>query len=766
MSQVAHMNQIVQVKKVRNFGYATVDLINSDGSIKRRSRTIVVKFPDASNDAIQPGSLWSVTGQERLNQYVVNDFAVSEYCVDVGKVSYLKPSGRILSRWISANIKGIGPVIADRLARMKGLKESIESNDRERLLSVAGMTATRVDLLIKGWPNEHLYDVMSWLEAQCLPLGLGPKLIDIFGSEALEKIKASPFLLMTMGASFEKTMNVASSLGLEFASNEVLSGVALHFASCHAFKTGSTVISKKELIAGCSKIIGKAAPEDIGDIAVSMGLLAKVGFGYQVYGAALQEAGVATFLSNCLRRHPGHHAILAMWERHVTEEKVAQALSRHEKALGFDLTDEQRHAVSGAVMSPVCGISGGAGTGKTTILKAIIAVYEEVADSLPVYQVALSGRAAQRMSESTGLPAQSIAKLIADHVGQGKKELPSHLLLIIDEASMIDLLSMYQLIGILPAAARIIFVGDTEQLPPVGAGLIFHSLTDTEIPFFNLSQVKRQADDSAVHKFAMSIRTSNLQRPETLKGSLSQAPDSVLEENDSLERLIEIWEEAGGINTAIVLSPVRKGALGVDNINQVLQGHIGKDRLALSYVDETRGWIPWASERGEMLLEGDPILITENNYDEDADLRNGDLGVISEVYQEPDEDGCLGELIINGEKMAISRDLLEKVGLGYAVTVHKSQGSQWHTCIVTLPKEGLAMTDKTLIYTAATRATDRLIMMGDFRVVENAVAKGAVALRRDTNLKGRLAQAFDMREQTENLPGGSWSPSRALAGWG
>ena len=148
--------------------------------------------------------------------------------------------------------------------------------------------------------------------------------------------------------------------------------------------------------------------------------------------------------------------------------------------------------------------------------------FQLVSEVLPIYQVALSGRAAQRMSESTGLPAQSIAKLIADHVGKNKKELPSHLLLIVDEASMVDLLSMYQLIGVLPEATRLLFVGDTEQLPPVGSGLIFHSLTDTNIPFFNLSQVKRQDDDSGIHKFAMSIRQSSPTHPEILQGNLNK----------------------------------------------------------------------------------------------------------------------------------------------------------------------------------------------------------------------------------------------------
>lgn len=742
MNQISHINQVVQVKKLRSFCYASVDMINPDSTIRKRDKTLVVKFPKSASDAVQVGSLWEVTGQERVNEYVVNDFAVSEYTLDAGTIKYLKPSGRILSRWISSNIKGIGETIANRLVRLEGFETAVRNKDREKLLSVSGMNATRVDRLVQNWPDDHLYEVIGWLESQELPLGIGHKLIDAFQADALEKIKAHPFLLMAMGASFEKTMEVSNSLGLSLASNAVLSGVAQHFAVTYSYDTGSTVITQQELIEGCAEIVQKDVPSNIGDLAVKEGLLAKVDSGYQVYGAAVQEASVACFLSDCLARPPGKHALLASWEIHLTHEKVQKALSQYELTLNYKLTDEQRKAIQGAVMSPVCGISGGAGTGKTTILKGIVSVYQLVSEVLPIYQVALSGRAAQRMSESTGLPAQSIAKLIADHVGKNKKELPSHLLLIVDEASMVDLLSMYQLIGVLPEATRLLFVGDTEQLPPVGSGLIFHSLTDTNIPFFNLSQVKRQDDDSGIHKFAMSIRQSSPTHPEILQGNLNESSDCVLETNSNIERLIELWEESGGIENNIVLSPVRKGDFGVNNINRKLQEHIGKGRTPLSYLDDARGWIPWVSQNGEMLLEGDPILITKNNYEDEADLRNGDLGLISEVYSEPDSDGFVGGLLINGEKILVSPELLEKISLGYAVTVHKSQGSQWDTCIVTLPKEGLSIIDKTLIYTAATRSSDRLIMVGDFHVVENAVAKGSVALQRKTNLKGRLVQAL------------------------
>lgn len=746
MSSISHLNQIVQVMKPRRNGYATVKMIDGDGSIISRDKTLVVKFPSHALEAVRPGSLWQVSGAETLSRYKANGYNVSEYTIAAGKVKFLKPAGRVLSRWISTNVKGVGKTIADRLVRKQGMLEAIRNRDRGILLSIKGMSDDRIDSLFEHWPDDHLYEVIEWLEERQLPIGLGNKLIDVFGSEALEKVKASPFLLMAMGAPFEKAMEVAKALGLDLADEAVLAGVAQHFTSIHAYDTGSTIIDAETLVEGCQLITGREVPENVGDIAVSAGLLANVGSGYQVYGTAIQEASVASFLVDCLTRPPGQGALLAAWEVGLTEGKANSALSRYEMTLDFALTDEQRRAIKGALMSPLCGISGGAGTGKTTILKGVISLYEELSPGIGVRQVALSGRAAQRMSESTGKPAQSIAKLIYDHIGKGKKELPPHLLLVIDEASMVDLLSMYQLIGILPPAARILFVGDTEQLPPVRAGMIFHVLKESKVPFYNLSKVKRQGEESGIHNFAMSIRNDSLERPEQIAETVDESADCVIEERPTVERLVELWEETRD-EDSVVLSPVRKGELGVLNINKKLQAHVGGDRLPLSYLDEVRGWIPWGGDDGEFLLEGDRVLITKNNYDEDADLRNGDLGVIEEVYNEPDDNDVVGKLLVNNRSIGITRELLDKMTLGYAVTIHKAQGSQWNTCLVTIPKEGLSISDKTLIYTAATRPTDRLIMMGSFNIIKRAVARGSVALKRKTYIKERLEQFFRMKNK-------------------
>lgn len=743
MSSVVHLKQVVQILKERKGNYASVNFIDDRGGIVKRDKTVVVRFPEGTGELVVSGSLWVVSGKEDISNFTKDGYFFSEYTITASAVKYLRPSGRILSRWISSNIKDIGSTIADRLARTSNLEEIVANEDREFLLSIDGMNNKRVDNLLANWPNSHLYETIDWLEKQRLPLGIGSKLIDIFGDNAKETIKTNPFLLMSMGVSFEKTMEVATDLGLDLSGDVVLAGVAQHFASSYSFEEGSTVVDAKVLVEGCREIVGRDVPENIGELAVRQGLLVEVDGGYQVYGTAVQESVVAMYLTECLARPAGEGSLLAGWEHRLSVDRVEEVLAGYESTLNFELTDEQRVAIRGAVMSPVCGISGGAGTGKTTILAGVLHVIEALSKNMDTFQVALAGRAAQRMSESTGRPAQSIAKLIFDHIGKGVDRMPPHLLLVIDESSMVDLLSMYRLIGILPRAARIIFVGDIEQLPPVGAGLIFHALLDSHIPFFELSQVKRQGEESGIHKFAMSIRSDEVFHPGMIDTSIAESSDCFVEDNSSIQRLVELWEESTSLTSTIVLSPIKKGPLGVININRCLQEHEGDQRPQLSYFDSTRGWIPWVGSDGEILLEGDQILITKNDYDKDTDLRNGDLGLLDEVFDSPDDQGFLGMLSVNGRTIGITEDLLPKISLGYAITVHKAQGSQWDNCIITLPPESGGFMDKSLIYTAATRPQEKLILVGQFDLVEKAVEDGSAATKRITYMRQRLMQAFE-----------------------
>ncbi|KAF7775584.1 exodeoxyribonuclease V alpha subunit [Pseudoalteromonas citrea] len=737
MNEVVHLRQIIQVKKQRANSYTTVDLINTDGSIKKRDKTTVVKFPEHAKDTATAGSLWEVSGKERLNHFTINDFPLSEYTIDAANIKFLRPSGRILSRWISNNIKGIGSVIANRLVRLKKLAHLIEAQDTEALLNIAGMTESRVKDLLDSWPSEALFNTINWLEEQNLPLGFGEKLVTIFGEEAIDKVKEHPFLLVAMGASFEQVSQLALKLGFTLQDEVVVAGIAQYAAINHANKTGSTVISNDELHSEYAKLMKSATPKNVGEIACEQGLLVKVTRGYQVYGKALMEAAIAQFIVDAHQREAGDCCLLAGWEIGLSRELVQEALTDYERTLDFNLTDDQRDAIIGAVISPVCGISGGAGTGKTTILKAVLGVYDRVAEGVECYQVALAGRAAQRMAESTQRPAKTIAKFIGEHLGDNKPKLPEQILLVIDESSMVDLLSMYRLIGLLPDASRVIFVGDTAQLPPVGNGLVFHALTDTQIPFFNLTQVKRQSKESDIHRFSTAVRNRLLQLPQSTKNTLKESSDCSLEASPTISRLIALWRESGGIEQSIILSPIRKGEFGVDNLNTELQESIGNDRQAIYFQDSLRGWIPWITSTGSRLLEGDPVLVIANNYDEDADLRNGDLGVIVEVSEHPD-DGVVAIIEVNNVLINVTAELLEKLHLGYAITIHKSQGSQWPTCFVMLPQESEAMIDQTLLYTASTRPSERLVLMGYQTLVAQAIKRGSIALNRKTFLRERI----------------------------
>ncbi|MEL4295314.1 AAA family ATPase [Shewanella xiamenensis] len=747
MSEVVHLRQIIQVKKQRANSYATVDLVNADGSLKKRDRTTVVKFPEHAQDTATTGSLWEVSGKERLNHFIINDFPLSEYTIDADNIKFLRPSGRILSRWICNNIKGIGSVIANRLVRHKKLAQLIETQNTEALLNITGMTENRVKDLLESWPSEALFNTINWLEEQNLPLGFGEKLVAIFGEEAIDKIKEHPFILVAMGASFEQVSQLALRLGFTSEDEVVVAGIAQYVAINHANKTGSTVISTDELISEYTKLMKSDIPKNVGEMACEQGLLVKVEGGYQVYGKALMEAAVAQFIVDAHQRPAGEGCLLAGWERKLSPELVQAALTDYESTLDFNLTADQRDAVVGAVLSPVCGISGGAGTGKTTILKAVLGVYDRVAQGVQCYQVALAGRAAQRMAESTQRPAQTIAKFIGEHLGDNKPNLPEQILLVIDESSMVDLLSMYRLGGLLPEATRVIFVGDTAQLPPVGNGLVFHALTDTQIPFFNLTQVKRQNEESGIHRFSTSVRNGLLDLPKLTKNTLTESSDCSIETKPTIERLIKLWQESGGVEKSIVLSPVRKGEFGVDNLNMLLQASVGADRQAIYFQDSLRGWIPWVTSTGARLLQGDPVLVTKNNYDEDADLRNGDLGRIVEVFDKPDENGAVAVIEMNNILINVTAELLEKLHLGYAITIHKSQGSQWPICFVMLPKEAERMIDQTLLYTASTRPSEKLVLMGCQTVMEQSIRSGSIALKRKTWLRERIEFAVSLKKE-------------------
>lgn len=720
----------VQIAKIRPKGVRTAWEIAEDGSIIRRMTTLCLVFPEKCRDAAEVGTVWKVAGGTRNHRFKAGNQDITERYMKVKEAEFLRPSGELLARWIAANIEGVGEVKAKRLVRQyPDLDSRVRQRDVEALTSVAGVSTQSAQAIIDKWPSESFYAALEWLQGSKLPLSLAQALARVY-DDPVKTISDDPLILTAFGVSFDDTLKLIKRMKLDVTKSRIKSAIAEQIATQYCFSTGSTVIPECEL-SERSKLLCKGLELDsngVADAAIKHGSLLQVEGGFQSLGAAIQERTVGRFLEKCHQRPQGSGSLLAVWENDLTNDKIESALQSFESTLPFNMTSEQREAVVGAVKSSVSIISGGAGTGKTTILLAMLAVYEKLSSGMAIHQLALSGRATKRMEESTGRSAQTIAKFISDQLGEKKPDVEEHILLVVDEASMVDLVSAYRVVGLLPYATRIVMVGDVSQLPPVGGGLIFHAAMNSALPVFELTQVKRQGEQSGIHQLATSIRTGKLDTNllNSSTGDTRYLPES------THEALVSEYKKTKEAADCIVLTPTRKGPLGVEEINKLIQAQY--DEYApneLHHKHPCYGWIPWVTHSGAKLRLGDRIMVTRNDYD--ADIRNGDLGEIVEVYDSPHM-GEYGVMNIDGNHIDITDDTIENIDLGYAITIHKSQGSQWPKCILMLPSYASRMTDQSLLYTAVTRPTSELVMMGDSSLIQSAIDMGNSATKRITNI--------------------------------
>jgi exodeoxyribonuclease V alpha subunit len=725
----------VQIAKIRRSGVRTAWEIAKDGAVNSRRYTLCLKFPKRVMDAAEVGTVWNVDGIIKTHTFKAGEHEITEHYMKVNKSEFLRPSGELLVRWIAANIEGVGEVKARRLVRQfPDLDQLVREKDVGALSSVAGVSAESAHVIIAKWPSESFYAALEWLQKSKLPLSLAQSLARVY-DDPVQTISEDPMILTAFGVSFQDTLKLIKRTRLVVPESRILAAVAEQVVIRVCSETGSTVVSEDCIVRGSASICEMIdlKPESVTDAALKHGALLQVENGYQSLGAAIQERTVGRFLVKCNERPHGSGSLLAAWEKDLTDGQIDAALKSFEASLPFSMTAEQREAVIGAVKSPVSLISGGAGTGKTTILLAILSVYDQLSPGLAQYQLALSGRAAQRMAESTGREAQTIAKFISDHLGDNKQAVEEHVLLVIDEASMVDLISAYKIVGLLPYATRIIMLGDVSQLPPVGGGLIFHAAMHSALPVFKLTQVKRQGEQSGIHRLATALREGRME--EALLNSASG--DTRFLPRFSHEALLVEYVKANNPADCIVLTPTRKGPLGVNEINKFIQAQYDDCQpQELCYKDLGMEWIPWITSSGAKLRLGDRIMVTRNDYD--TDIRNGDLGEITEVYDSP-QDSVYGVMNIDGKNVDITGDTIEIIDLGYAITIHKSQGSQWPKCILLLPKYASRMTDQSLIYTAVTRPSEELVLMGDSALIESAINKGNSASKRLTNIGSFLS---------------------------
>jgi len=530
---------------------------------------------------------------------------------------------------------------------------------------------------------------------------LADKLIQCWGDAAKATIDANPYLLLAV-AGWCRVDAEAQKLGIACTDRRRLVG-AVEAALYSRLNVGHTLTSHVATVKLASSLVGR----ELGSKAIAAALddgaiVGSPAQGYQPIGASSLELGIAARLRAMIAGEAPVQDDLF----HSTSEMTTEALiADYEGINGIKLTHEQMASIHMAANNQFSLVLGGAGVGKTTVLGGLIHVLE--AHRWSILQLALAGRAAKRMGEATGRPAMTIAKFLLG-VRSGKLELTPRTLAVVDEASMLDLPTLYRILSHLPDGTRLLLVGDPAQLPPIGFGLTFHRLASSNlVPKIHLTQVHRQAASTGIPAVAASIRNHRVPELEELSGTRPGVFAVKCRRDEIVGVLLELVQDWAGDDWRVIGS-VKNGAAGVNDLNAAFHHRLSVGRARLD---------------GYCFAEGDPIVYLRNDYD--RGLMNGSLGTIVDVL--PAE----GTLVTNfeGDRHILTAGDFTDIELAYAITCHKAQGSQFRR--VAIPVVRSRLLDHALIYTALTRGVEQVVFVGDMGALHTAIEAPPRASRRE-----------------------------------
>jgi len=694
--------------------------IDEYGDVQDATAYYVVKAagPTLGNALVQPGQWWKVSGEASVRTLDVNGYRVSEWQIDASKAVLMRPSGEYIVSFMADNpaFVGIGQVKARKLWDTLGvnLYEALDAADVATLSTVLSLESAMQ--VVGAWAQYGDSRTLQWLQAEGIDLAIGRRVLQFFGKETQEKLQEDPYRLLSFCATWRQVDALAKShFAVELDDPRRLQG-AVEEACYRVFSAGHTMVLSATLMNYLQGVLGSETKtfrwRGLVPTALSQGLSNGsfvIGhYGVQPLGAMVMERQVAEAVTVRL---------LSTGTALMPPTEVDDVLLAYEGSEGIELNVEQRQAVHLAAAKPFMLITGGAGVGKTTVLKALYKVYDQA--GVEVVQLALAGRAAKRMQEATSRAASTIASFL-----RAAKQLSGRSVVVIDEASMVDIVTMHRLVELLGAEVRIVMAGDPEQLMPVGPGLVLHALIRVPaVPLVELKVIKRYG--GAIASAAVSIRKGiwpTLSNDETgaiafipCSGGRTPAGTSLI-----AETVLDLYR-LDPANTQI-LSARRNGPDGVKTINALCQS---------ATTAGSKPMMVWSVQHEQMVLTGfhlgDPVLCTRNLWD--RGLQNGSLGIIVELegalIAPPDDGGAATEPTLgwvlwdDGVSRPVVEAMLDDLELGYAITVHKAQGSQWPRVIV--PLTGHRLLDRTLVYTAITRAQTQVLIVGD-----EAAAKAAV----------------------------------------
>ena len=626
------------------------------------------------------------------------------------------------------SVKGIGPATASLIVNRFGdASLDVMLNSWEELTKIKGISSAKAQQISKSFRRQA--GVRMLMEFVC-SFGLRPilamRMYKYYGDDALEALRANPYILCgsMIGGTFAEADAMALELGIEEHSKNRL-GAAILFELSHNTGNGHCFIPREKLAAVTGELIG-VEPEDVDECLEEL-----------IEGGQLcyeEIAGCrACYLPELYEAERDAAEQFARMSKRRFNDRVdvQKLLSRLESSQGIRYAPMQRSTLELALKNQIVVITGGPGTGKTTSIRAILAMFEQL--GLKTLLTAPTGRAAKRMTELTGQEASTVHRLLgakfdedSDHVVFTKDE--SDRLdcdaVILDECSMVDICLMDALLKALPPDARLVMVGDADQLPPVGPGNVFSALIRSQvIPTVRLTEIFRQNEGSKIIRNAHMINRG--EHPDLAENSGDFFRLKRLQAGTSVETITQLCSQRLPGKMGIppediqVLSPTRKGELGTANLNRALQAVLnppGKEKKEKLFGDA-------------VFREGDRVMQIKNNYDilwknasgteSGTGIYNGDIGVIDAIDPEAET------ITVNfdGRIAGFGFDSLIELEHAWAITVHKAQGSEYRAVILALSPGSQMLLTRGVLYTAVTRAKELMIMVGDdqtaYQMIDN-----------------------------------------------
>ena len=614
----------------------------------------------------------------------------------------------------SGMIKGIGPVYATKLVGKFGENVfDIIENQSKRLEEVDGIGRERRQRIKDAWAEQKVVrDIMLFLHAHGLGTNRAVRIYKNYGSEAIELIRADPYRLARdiHGIGFHSADSVAEKLGLE-ADSLLRARAALEHLLDQATGEGHCALPRRELLEEATRllevdesVVAEAFERHLKDEAV---LSEKIGGEELIFLPNLRDAEER--IARQLRR-------LAEAREPEPPIDVEKAIPWVEEKTGRKLSPSQHQALRTALRSRIVVITGGPGVGKTTLLQSLLKIL--TAKKLRCHLGAPTGRAAQRLAEATGLEASTLHRLLEFHPAKGgfQRNAANPLegdVVVVDEVSMVDVPLMSRLLDALPRKARLILVGDADQLPSVGPGLVLGDIISSGmVPVVHLREIFRQSGESRIISGAHSINRGEM--PEILE--TTKDSDFIFIEREDPEEcaatLVSMIRDRlpnhlslDAVEGIQVLSPMHRGSLGIRELNIRLQEALNPRS---EYRDEYQAF-------GNLFRMGDKVIQTSNNYDKE--VFNGDIGRIRSISKEEKQ------LVIRFGKREVIYEFgeMDELELAYAITIHKSQGSEFPVVVIPLAMQQYLLLQRNLLYTGVTRGKRMVVLIGQKKALGMAV---------------------------------------------